>query len=118
MNDHDGNALLARLVSAKHLLEPTKSADYFGYTPETLKETRPVFRGTWVFDDPNAPRIPPSRRPVSVPPPAPGLLVVQISWTDDEDGKYEKGAPHYYRLRDDQPGPFQHIDVKLMEMVE
>jgi hypothetical protein len=120
MYDDEGDELLDRFIAAEHLLEPTRSADYFGHTPDTLEEVRPIFRGTWVFTDPNARH--PARSQGSYTDaktaPQPGLMVVRIDWTDDEDGLYEKGMPEFYRLQPGQPGPKEHMDLKLLELVE
>jgi hypothetical protein len=112
MCTNDGDKLLARFIDAKDFLEPTKSADYFGHTPDTLEETRPIFRGTWILTDPN------THRPVG---PFSGpqcFIVLQVDWTDDEHGKYEKGTPNYYRLEPGKHGRKQNIDLKLLEMIE
>jgi hypothetical protein len=111
MDDEDGEELLDRLFAAEDLLEPTRSADYFGYTPETLGDTKPIFRGTWVFADPNA------RRTAVTQGPEP-LVVIRIDWTDDEDGLYEKGTPQYYRPPPGQSAPEEHMDLKLLELME
>lgn len=119
-------------MAAKKLLEPTKSAAYFGYTPASLPDTRPTFRGTWVFKDPNASVDHPrasfrhAGRPAPlsghtkevVLPPATTLYVVQIDWTDDEEGQYEKGTPRYYKLEAGKNGPKKNMDINLLELGE
>jgi len=120
MHDDDGDELLGRLKAAEDLLEPTRSADYYGHVPEILKDIRPIFRGTWVFIDPNAAHM--ARHQGSTASAntssLPSLIVVRIEWTDDEDGMYEKGTPEYYRLRPGLPGPKEHMELKLFELTE
>lgn len=134
MRDSDGKDLLVRLMNADHLLEPTKSADYFGLTPDTLKDTRPIFKATWVFKDPNAPGIisapvrerHPGRPGTQEQPkaqiakaqPLASLIVVQVDWTDDEEGLLEMGQPNYYRLQSGHSGPKENMDLKLLELGE
>jgi hypothetical protein len=130
-----GYLILGRFMSADNILEPTKSAAYFGYTPEKLGETRPTFRGTWVFCDPTSgavsrPRAPPrhSGRPAplgqksanneNVHPPPTSLFVIQVDWTDDEEGQYEKGTPRFYKLEAGKNGPRRNMDVNLLELGE
>jgi len=97
-NDELGYLILHRLMKAEEFLEPTKSAAYFGYTSASLSDTRPTFRGTWIFKDPNVSIDQPQAtfrhagRPVplhgptkeNVPSPPATLYVVQIDWTHDE----------------------------------
>lgn len=121
-------------MSRDDVMEPTKSTAYYGYTPETLDKTRPTFRGTWVFQDPD--------RAVSLPRPAPRhagrpmplsqknannedvapflacLYVIQVDWTDDEEGKYEKGVPRFYKLKPGKSGPTKNMDVNMLELGE
>lgn len=125
--------MLHRFTVADHLLEPTKAGGYYGYMPTTLKQTRPMFRGTWVFRDPNSSVLQtpaPARhsgRPAaakqSVPAPnvaAPpiGLIVVQIDWTDDEHGLYEKMDTRFYRLEPGKSVPKINMDINLLELGE
>jgi hypothetical protein len=49
---------------------------------------------------------------------SPVFIVVKIDWTDDEDGLYEKGTPEYYQLQPGQPGPNEHMDLKLFELTQ
>jgi hypothetical protein len=121
-------------MSRTDILEPTKSALYFGCMPTSLKETRPTFRGTWVFRDPDSvitqPRAPPrhSGRPVpresmsgkteNVCPAPTCLFVVVIEWTDDETGMYEKDTPRFYKLEAGRLGPNKNMDVSLLELEE
>ena len=118
--DDEGDELLDRLVEAEDLLEPTRSADYYGHTPDKLEDIRPIFRGTWVFIDPNARQPAQSQgKPGSNnTTPQPPLMVVRIDWTDDEDGLYEKGNPEYYRLQPGLSGPKEHMNLKLLELIE
>jgi hypothetical protein len=121
-------------MSKTDFLEPTKSAAYYGYNPESLDKTRPIFRGTWVFQDPdsavNLPRPTPRHtgRPVpmnqkstanenATPTPA-CLYVIQVDWTDDEEGQYEKGVPRFYKLKPGKTGPTKNMDVNMLELGE
>jgi hypothetical protein len=121
-------------MSANDVLEPTRSTAYYGYAPKSLDKTRPTYKGTWVFKDPNdatiMPRAPPrhSGRPVPISQKSPnndnpashqpGLFVVQIEWTDDEQGCYEKGAPRFYMLGNGKSDPKKNMDVNLLELGE
>ncbi|KAF2856104.1 hypothetical protein T440DRAFT_494916 [Plenodomus tracheiphilus IPT5] len=129
-----GLKVLRRLAIAEHLLEPTKAAGFFGYLPATLKETRPMFRGTWVFRDPNAlvsqpapapfrhagrPNLPQQPTPATTAPSAPiTLYVVQTDWTDDEDGLYEKSETRFYKLPPGKMAPKVNMDINLLELGE
>lgn len=127
-----GYLILHRLMAADGFLEPTKSATYFGYTPATLPETRPIFRGTWVFRDPNsavgqsqaparlAGRPAPLNGPAieTITPGPTSLFVVQVDWTDDEEGQYEKGAPVFYKLDSGKNAPKKNMDISLLELGE
>lgn len=112
-DDNFGKTLLERLMRGTHLLEPTKSG-YFGIEPSSLKETRPTFRGTWALRDPNSFRAP---RPNDAGQPgAPSLIIIQIEWTEDEVGTYEKMAPCFYKLKEGKSAPLEHMDVNLLEL--
>ncbi|KAH7385604.1 hypothetical protein BKA66DRAFT_583220 [Pyrenochaeta sp. MPI-SDFR-AT-0127] len=113
-----GAQIFRQLVSASNFLEPTRSAGYFGYVPTSLEQTRPTFRGTWVFRDPAAP--PRQQHPSNTmqPPPPMCLLIVQIDWTDDEEGVYEKSAPRFYKLEQGKLGPRKNMDIYLLELGE
>jgi hypothetical protein len=129
-----GYRILHRLMSCDNYLEPTKSAAYFGYTPETLETTRPTFRGTWVFRDPNcayslpqapvrhagrpAPLLQKPNNNENAAPSSTSLFVVQIDWTDDEEGSYEKGTPRFYKLGPGKRGPTKNTDINLLELGE
>jgi hypothetical protein len=116
------------------VLEPTKSAAFFGYTPESLLKTRPILRGTWVFRDPDSSisfsRATPRHagRPAlwsqnsankddSASAPS-CLYVIQVDWTDDEEGQYEKGVPMFYKLKPGKQGPNKNLDVNMLELGE
>lgn len=118
-------------MATKDLLEPIKPGAFFGYTPSSLEKTRPVFRGTWVFTDPNSAIIPPqvvhrhAGRPAplqkqaeSVQPAPVSLFVIQIDWTEDEEGMYEKGTPAFYKLPPGHNGPKKNGDINLLELGE
>lgn len=105
MNENDGENLLKRLTEAGHLLEPTSTGigGFFTNVPKTLAETKPTLRGSWVFMDPNGTAF---------------NYVVQVHWSLDEDGVYEKDHSEFYRLPSGLKGPKEHIDVKLLELGE
>jgi hypothetical protein len=121
-------------MSKTDLLEPTKSAAYYGYIPESLEKTRPTLRGTWVFHDPDravsqplpAPRHSGRPAPMShkstakenVAPTPECLYVIQVDWTDDEEGQYEKGVPRFYKLKPGKFGPTRNMDVNMLELGE
>ncbi|KAF1915204.1 hypothetical protein BDU57DRAFT_265645 [Ampelomyces quisqualis] len=134
-DDVSGYRILRRLMTKTKILEPTRSATYFGHMPSSLETTQPTFHGTWVFRDPNSadgvPHAAPTRhagRPVplnqlpvnsaTARAPEKIIYVVQIDWTDDEEGEYEKGAPRYYRLETGEKGLQEHMDVNLLELGE
>jgi hypothetical protein len=50
--------------------------------------------------------------------PQPGMIVVQVDWTDDEEGKYEKLAKRFYRLEHGKSGPGKNMDINLLELGE
>ncbi|KAF2131619.1 hypothetical protein P153DRAFT_336064 [Dothidotthia symphoricarpi CBS 119687] len=109
-----GSQILRRLIAEDKFLEPTKSSAYYGYTPKTLKETLPVFRGTWVFRDPNRP----GSTSNTAPAPSGPLYVVQVDWTDNEDGMYEKTDSRFYKLEDGKSSPNKNMDINLLELGE
>jgi hypothetical protein len=123
---------------ADDFLEPIKSSAYFGHMPKSLHGTRPMFRGTWVFTDPSSMVAPPPREPVAVrhagrpkaPPqkaastttpltaPQSSLIVVQVDWTDDEEGLYEKTTTRFYKLEPGFKAPRKNMDINLLELGE
>ncbi|KAG9186830.1 hypothetical protein G6011_09938 [Alternaria panax] len=134
-----GSQILESFYTADEFLQPTKSSDYFGHMPKSLRETRPMFRGTWVFADPStATARPPqatatrhSGRPnpfnqasvstaSSTPAPAvqSSLIVVQVDWTDDEEGLYEKNTTRFYKTEQGRLGPTKSMDINLLELGE
>lgn len=131
-NDELGYLILHRLMKTDDFLEPTKSAAFFGNSPTSLSDTRPTFRGTWVFTDPNSSvdQLRASFRHAGRPAPLNGhlnqsvltpptnLYVVQIDWTDDEEGQYEKGSPRFYKLEPGKNGPRKNMDINLLELGE
>ncbi|KAH8731184.1 hypothetical protein GQ44DRAFT_699494 [Phaeosphaeriaceae sp. PMI808] len=121
-NEEVGRGILHRLMLANEILEPTKPGGYYGYIPASLDQTRPTLQGTWVFRDPNStaslPRFSQSATSNNVSPPQVNLFVVQIDWTDDEDGKYEKSLPRFYRLETGRNGPKKNMDLNLLELGE
>ncbi|KAI4625255.1 uncharacterized protein J4E87_005101 [Alternaria ethzedia] len=136
-DDALGSQILGALCTSDEFLEPTKSSAYFGYTPQSLQGTRPMFRGTWVFTDPSSVVAPP-REPVAVrhagrpkaPPQAPAstttssvapqseLIVVQVDWTDDEEGLYEKTTTRFYKIDQGRKTPKKNMDINLLELGE
>lgn len=132
-----GDKLLERLMNAEHFLEPSKARGGFhGSRAKSLKQTRPTFKACYVVEDPNYPvrRNPqpvlrnPGRplargaknqtvnddaKPESV-----SHIVIQIEWTEDEEGYYEKMAPTYYRLKPGIQAPLEKMDVNLLELTE
>jgi hypothetical protein len=46
------------------------------------------------------------------------MIVVQLDWTDDEEGLYEKSAPRFYRLEPGMGGPRKNMDINLLELGE
>ncbi|KAF2447626.1 hypothetical protein P171DRAFT_482353 [Karstenula rhodostoma CBS 690.94] len=108
VDDTGGEELLERLFDADHLLEPATPGTSFGWAnkPATLSETQwfPTLRGTWIFKDPNSPQS------TSCP------YVVQVHWTMDEDGLYEKEYIKFYRLDPGSYAPKENLDIKLLEL--
>jgi hypothetical protein len=45
-------------------------------------------------------------------------IVIQVDWTEDEDGEFEKGIPRFFKLKENQLLPKQHLDVNLIELAE
>ncbi|KAA8625044.1 hypothetical protein TUN199_02461 [Pyrenophora tritici-repentis] len=113
-SDTMGTQILRALMSADHFLEPTKPAGYYGRMPDSLKATQPMFRGTWVFHDPS---VVGGRSSTSNTTQTP-LVIVQVDWTDDEGGLYEKGGPRYYRTEQGINGPKVNMDINLLELGE
>ncbi|KAF2631906.1 hypothetical protein BU25DRAFT_454288 [Macroventuria anomochaeta] len=127
-----GTQLYHRLVKSNDFLEPIKSAGYWGTIPGSLEKTRPTLRGTWIFRDPNNAQkqaLPPTRNvgrpapmqqtpsPAAISTPS-TLIVVQIDWTDDGEGSYDKTATKYYRLEPGKCGAKVNMDVNLLELGE
>jgi len=54
----------------------------------------------------------------NAPPPPANIYVVQVDWTDDEEGLYEKGTPVFYKLEPGLSGPRKNMDVNLLELGE
>lgn len=97
-----------------------------------------MFRGTWVFADPSTVTASPqataihhsgrpkpfNQKPVSTADstPAPkvqsSLIVVQVDWTDDEEGLYEKTTTRFYRTEQGKSGPRKNMDINLLELGE
>lgn len=117
---------------ADDVLEPIKAAGSWGTLPLNLKETCPSLQGTWVFRDPNENRKPPppavhkvgrptplQQAPLSAEDSTPSsLIVVQVDWTDDGDGSYDKTATRFYRLDPGKGGPGLNMDINLLELGE
>lgn len=95
------------MIRADDILEPTRPSSYCGIIPGSLDKTRPKLLGTWVFRDS-------SRANDTIE----NFMVVQVDWTEDEDGMYEKGQPRYYKLEPGQMGMKGNMDVNLLELGE
>ncbi|KAF2746488.1 hypothetical protein M011DRAFT_85036 [Sporormia fimetaria CBS 119925] len=118
-----GKHLLEHLMRSDALLEPVKPGDsVFGIVPHSLQETPPTFRASFVLEDPDR-RVPETFVLRKNPPQTQKRtgqahhIVVQVHWTPDEDGHFEKLPPHFYRLGIGQ-GPKQNINVTLLELSE
>lgn len=117
-------------MTANELLEPTTSAANYSSPPANIGQTRPVYRGTWVFSDPNqplAPAGPPVRhsgrpaplqhKPATPAPSAPSSLwVVQVDFTHDEDAVPEMISQQFYKLEPNMSTPKDHMDIHLLEL--
>lgn len=129
-----GTQLYDHIVTMTDFLEPIKSAGYWGTLPASLEKTYPVLRGTWVFLDPNTSQKQP-RPPVrNVGRPAPmqqapagaasdittpsSLIVVQVDWTEDGDGSYDKTGTRFFKLEPGKPGAKANMDLNLLELGE
>ena len=107
-----GVQLYDSLIAADDLLEPTKAGDYWGTTSFSLEDTIPSLRGTWIFRDPNDVQIQPRQAP------ARSHFVVQIDWTDDGEGSFEKTGTKFYKLAAAKNGPKMNMDFNLLELGE
>jgi hypothetical protein len=47
-----------------------------------------------------------------------GLIVVQIDWTDDGEGSYDKTETKFYRLDPGKYAPKMNMDINLLELGE
>ena len=123
--------MLRSLWAADNLLEPTKSAAYSSYMPETLNQTRPMLRGTWVFRDPNSDislphdtvrsfgkSTPSGQKQTTGSALSPSLIVIQVDWIGDNEGLYEKSSPRFFRLEQGAKGPRKNMDINLLELGE
>lgn len=110
MPNGGGEALLGRLMDENRLLEPIKPLG--GVATSSLQGTKPTFRGTWVLKDPNLPIRQTSKLQSS------SIIVVQVDWTEDEDGEYEKMATNFYMLEQSLHVPKENMDLKLLELAE
>ncbi|KAF2267033.1 hypothetical protein CC78DRAFT_566447 [Lojkania enalia] len=118
-----GQKLLGRMMATPDVLAPVKIGEgMYGFTPSTLEETRPVYHSTWVLHDPNAPMSKRNRgrlahqgidQVMNL-----SLVVVQVEWTEDEEGVYEKMPARFYKLKHGTAAPVEHLDVKLFELGE
>ncbi|PVI02040.1 hypothetical protein DM02DRAFT_590162 [Periconia macrospinosa] len=100
MNDKEGRDLLTRMMDADKYLEQTGSTGFFGYT-SSLTTIQPLLRATFMLKDEHG-----------------KVNLVQIDWTDDEDGAYEKMEPRYFQLKPDTSVPKENMDIKLIELNE
>ncbi|KAF1943245.1 hypothetical protein EJ02DRAFT_343738 [Clathrospora elynae] len=123
-----GEQILARFMTAKDFLEPLRSA---GPRALTLHDIQPMLRVTWAFQDPNILVLrsqTPARhsgRPVpfvqnsrddTPKAPAGSLIIVQVDWTKDEDGVYEKFETRFYKLAAGHGGAKENMDINLLEL--
>jgi hypothetical protein len=46
------------------------------------------------------------------------LIVVQIDWTDDGEGSYDKTETKFYRLDPGKCAPKMNMDINLLELGE
>lgn len=112
------------------MLEPIKSAGYWGTNPSSLEQSRPLFRGTWIFRDPNNSMNMPTTRNMGRPAPVQSKfpstgsvsntcsLVVQVDWTDDGEDSYDKTETRFYKLEPGRAGPKVNMDINLLELGE
>ena len=107
-----GMQLYDHLITADDLLEPTKAGDGWGTTSTRLEDTIPSLRGTWIFRDPNDVQIQPRQAP------ARSHFVVQIDWSDDGEGSFEKTGTRFYKLAVGKNGPKMNMDFNLLELGE
>jgi hypothetical protein len=127
-------------MDSEYFLEPTKAKGGFhGSRAVSLKQTRPTFKACYIVEDPNRHVL--RRSPLPAPrnpgrPLARGTqksqtanhdatkadpvshIVIQLEWTEDEEGHYEKMAPAYYRLKPGALAPKEKMDVNLLELTE
>lgn len=127
-----GPQILKTLKTAEDLLKPARPTDSFGQAPKELNETRPTLRGRFVFRDPSQATSKPKPKPRHIGRPKPlndepeqdeeeqdvpeSLFVVQLDWTEDENERYEKGAPRFYKLEPGKMGPRKSMEVTLLEL--
>jgi len=50
--------------------------------------------------------------------PSSSRYVVQVDWTDNEDGTYEKTESRFYKLEDGKDRPNKNMDINLLELGE
>ncbi|OSS49695.1 hypothetical protein B5807_06148 [Epicoccum nigrum] len=111
--DHKlGMQVYDHLIAADDLLEPTKAGDYWGTKSSSLEDTIPSLRGIWIFRDPNDVQAQPRLLPAC------SRLVVQIDWTDDGKGSFEKTGTRFYKLDAGKGGPRINMDLNLLELGE
>lgn len=46
------------------------------------------------------------------------LIVVQVDWTDDGEGSYDKTETKFYRLEPGRLAPKMNMDINLLELGE
>ena len=106
-DNETGYDILKCMKRADDILEPTRPSSYYGIVPRSLNETRPKLLGTWVFRDPSR-----ANDTIQL------FMVVQIDWTEDEHGMYEKGQARFYKLESGQMGMKGNMDINLLELGE
>ena len=50
--------------------------------------------------------------------PPSSMFIVQVDWTDDEEGLYEKTSTKFYKLEPGKAAPKINMDINLMELGE
>ncbi|KAF9696079.1 hypothetical protein EKO04_006091 [Ascochyta lentis] len=125
-----GTKLYHRLIAADEFLQPVKSAGYWGTMSTSLSKTYPLLRGTWIFHDPSSSQRQPQPLARNVGRPTPmlhtlpttaistmdSLIIVQVDWTDDGEGSYDKTETRFYRLEAGKGGAKVNMDINLLEL--
>lgn len=80
--DDEGTKLLNGMMAADNF-DLSRPTGFFGSTVKSssVQDFRPLLRATYFFEERDA------------------TTIVQIEWTDDDEGGYEKMAPRYFKLK-------------------